>query len=133
MAGRRTSTKERAKLERCSKCGSRRMQNNVFFPMGGEVKVYVTCADCGAFVARYNVCGYTSERRYESFLHNLRFVRHSSGTRTMRLCKAFAEDCEREIQHVLELVKNREDQRPIETIIEEEYGDNPRGRGNDNR
>ncbi|MBD3369199.1 hypothetical protein GF402_02400 [Candidatus Fermentibacteria bacterium] len=129
MSEERSGRRERAKLERCTSCGSKRMKNNVYLPTGGEVKVYVTCADCGAFVARYNVCGYTSERRYESLLHSMRFVRHSSGTRTMRLCKAFAKDCEREVRHALELVRDQEDQRSIETIIEEEYGNDPRGTG----
>ena len=113
---------ETARVEHCRACKSTRMKNNIFFPHGGgDVKIYVQCADCGEYVARYIISGYTSERRYESCLHSLRFDCHASGARTMRKINAFAEKFEREYQHVLDLIREAEDQRDIEQIIEDDY------------
>lgn len=97
------------------------MRNNVYFHPGGDVKVYVQCAECGEYVARYIISGYTSERRYESFLRSLRLDCHSTSRRTRRAFKALSGDFDREYEHVLDLIKKNEDQHPIEEIIEEEF------------
>lgn len=113
--------RERARLEHCPECGSVEMQNNLYFCRGQRLRVYVQCARCGEFVARYTLRGYTSNKTYESLLSRLRDTRLTSGKRTLRLVEGFGESIEEEYKRVLDLIKTAEDKRRIEEIIEEDY------------
>jgi hypothetical protein len=112
---------ERARLEHCPECGSTGMRNNVYFCRGQPIKVYVQCASCGEFVARYTLRAYTSNKTYESLLGRLRYTRLTSGKRTLDIVEGFGEDVAKEYSHVRDLVKTQEDRRHIEDIIAEEY------------
>jgi hypothetical protein len=114
---------ERARLEHCPECGSVDMRNNLYFCRGQRLRVYVQCARCGEFVARYTLRGYTSNKTYESLLGRLRDTRLTSGKRTLHIVESFGETIAEEYQRALELVRTREDQRPIEEIIENDYPD----------
>jgi len=114
---------EGARLEHCPGCGSVDMRNNMYFCKGQPVRVYVQCADCGEFVARYSLRAYTSNKTYESLLRRMRSAKLMSGKRTLRIVEGFGEDVASEYNHVLDLVKTREDQRVIEDIIAEDYPD----------
>ena len=114
---------ERARLEHCPDCGSTEMRNNVYFCKGQPMRIYIQCAGCGQFVARYTLRGYTSNKTYESLLGRMRFTRLTSGKRTLHIVEGFGEDVATEYGHVLELVKTQEDRRRIEDIIAEEYPD----------
>ncbi|MFC1799656.1 hypothetical protein ACFL2Z_01935 [Candidatus Eisenbacteria bacterium] len=114
---------DRARLEHCPECDSVEMRNNLYFCPGQRVRVYVQCASCGEFVARYTLKGYTSNKSYESVLSRLRDTRLSSGKRTLRIVEGFEDSVAEEYSHVLDLVKTREDDRRIEEIIESEYPD----------
>jgi hypothetical protein len=113
--------KETARIEHCEKCGSTATKNNIYFLKGEYVKVYVECADCGAFVARYTLRGYTSNKTYESLLRNLRSSRFNSGKRTMKAVELFGKDVEEQYQHVRDIIREDEDQRRMEEIIEEDF------------
>ena len=114
---------ERARLEHCPDCGSTEMRNNVYFCKGQPMRIYVQCAGCGQFVARYTLRGYTSNKTYESLLGRMRFTKLTSGKRTLHIIEGFGEDVATEYGHVLEMVKTQEDRRRIEDIIAEEYPD----------
>jgi hypothetical protein len=113
--------RERARLEHCPECGSVEMRNNLYFCRGRRLRVYVQCAACGGFVARYTLRGYTSNKTYESLLARLRDTRLTSGKRTMHIVESFGENIDEEYKRVIDLVKTNEDQRRIEEIIEGEY------------
>jgi hypothetical protein len=123
MSEKECEREEFARLERCSECGSTEIRNNVYFCKGNPIKVYLQCSSCGGFVARYTLKGYTSDKTYESLLGRMRFAKLTSGKRTLHIVDAFREHVAREYEHVLGLIKTEEDQRPVEEIIEEEYGE----------
>ena len=114
------SVRERARMEHCLKCNSTSMKNNMYFQRGRDIKVYVQCADCGEYVASYVISGYATECDYESYLRSLRFKRMSSGKRVLKKMRDFAENVRAEYEHVLELIRTREDDHLIPDIIEEE-------------
>lgn len=114
---------EKARLEHCPQCRSVGVKNNIYFCKGQPVKVYVQCAKCGGFVARYTLRAYTSDKTYESLLRRFRSAKLTSGKRALHIVEAFGDDIRREYEHVLELVKTREDQRRVEDIIAEDYLD----------
>jgi hypothetical protein len=99
------------------------MKNNVYFCRGQSIRVYVQCASCGEFVARYTLRGYTSDTMYESLLERLRYTRLTSGRRAMRIIEEFGAEVTDEYGHVLELIRNAEDERRIEEIIADELQD----------
>jgi hypothetical protein len=113
--------RERARLEHCPECGSVEMRNNLYFCRGQRLRVYVQCASCGEFVARYALRRYTSNKTYESLLSRMRDTRLTSGKRTLHLVEGFGESIEEEYRRVLDLIKTAEDQRRIEEIIEDDY------------
>ena len=115
------SGSENVRVEHCMKCGGTTVRNNVYFHKGEPVRVYVQCAGCGEFVARYTLRAYTSDERYESLLRRLRFSKLNSGKRTLRIVEGFSEDVAAEFERVLELVRTSEDGRRMEQIIEEDY------------
>jgi hypothetical protein len=123
LKGCEPSGQESARVEHCMKCGSTEMRNHAYFCKGQKVRVYMQCARCGSYVARYTLFGYTSDEPYESLLQRMRFTRLASGKRTFKMVEAFGKDVQEEYEHVLELVRTGEDQRRIEQIIEQDYPD----------
>jgi hypothetical protein len=113
--------KETARIEHCEECGSTATKNNIYFLKGEYIRVYVECADCGAFVARYTLRGYTSNKTYESLLRKLRSSRFNSGKQTMRAVELFGRDVAEEFSHVRGLIKHHQDERRMEEIIEEDF------------
>jgi hypothetical protein len=111
---------ESARLEHCPKCGAAETRNNVYFRRGKKIRIYIECAKCGEFVSRYTLSGYTSDKSYDSILSRMRTVRLNSGKRTRDMVESFDADVRGEFEHVLELIRTREDERSIEEIIEEE-------------
>ncbi len=118
-----SSGHESARLEHCMKCGSTDVKNHVYFCKGQRIRVYMQCARCGEYVARYTLFGYTSDEPYKSLLQKMRFAPLVSGKRTFGIVEAFGKDVQGEYEHVMELVRTREDRRRIEEIIEEDYPD----------
>ncbi len=117
----RKKSRETARLEHCQECGSTSMKNEVYFCKGERVKVYVECAECGSFVSRYTLSGYTSSETYQSLLQKLRFQRINSGKRTMKTVQSFGRDVQEEFELVRQLIKTDQDARKMEEIIEEDF------------
>ena len=47
-----------AKREKCPSCGSHKVVNNHYLRERHHDRVYVECADCGTFIARYIIHAY---------------------------------------------------------------------------
>ncbi len=112
---------ESARIEHCPRCNSTSTKNNMYFSKGKKIRVYIECAECGEFVARYTLTGYTSDKTYESLLQKLRFTRINSGKRTMKMIEGFEDNIRKEYEYVLELVRNDEDSRHIEEILANDF------------
>jgi len=110
---------ESARLEHCNSCGGARMCNYLYRTSGKPLEVYVRCDDCGAFVARYGVSRYTSNKSYQDLIRVLGSFIHNSGRRLMRELESFDEATDRAFAHVRELVARSEDPRIIERIMAE--------------
>jgi len=121
MEQEKKSAGESARIEHCPKCDSTDVRNHMYFREGQSIRVYVQCARCDEFVARYTLRAYTSDAMYESLLERLRYMRLSSGRRMMRIIEEFGPEAAEEYRHVLELTRTKEDKRRIEEIIVDEY------------
>lgn len=108
-----------AKRERCPKCDSINLINNMLVEEGQPIKVYVQCCECGAFVARYTLEYYTSNEKYESLLNYCIKSHADSGRRMSRKIRTYSEEIEEEFKRCKELIKKGEDDRRVEEIIEE--------------
>ncbi|MCK4538302.1 MAG: hypothetical protein KAV42_05840 [Candidatus Krumholzibacteria bacterium] len=117
----RTTSSESARTEHCPNCDSTSTKNNMYFCKGEKIRVYIECAECGEFVARYTLSAYTSDKSYESLLRRLRFTRINSGKRAKNMVECFEDNVKTEFDHVLSLIKQNEDERMIENIIEEDF------------
>jgi len=107
---------EKVKRERCPVCGGLKMVDNFVKYEDGTIRVYVECAHCGSFVARYTLQRYTSNKPYESLLH---FFRKpvDSGRSVLKNIEAFTEEIEKEFKEVKERIKEKEENQKIEEII----------------
>ncbi len=112
---------ESSKAECCPRCHGTRMVNLVYVRTGQETRVYVKCADCGSYVARYVLSRYTSDRSYESLLASLRGFAHRSGKRCLEQIEEFGAMVEAEFERVQKLaIENPQKQRVEEMICEAE-------------
>ena len=80
----------RSKRELCPECDSASLHNFVLVQPGEDAAVFVDCADCGAFVARYTLRAYTCEDPYRSHLRLMRSRDMSSGAATKEKGERFA-------------------------------------------
>ena len=113
---------ETARTEHCPECHDTRMCNRFHFVQGRRPRVYVQCSSCGAFVARYTLERYTSNKPYESLLDTLRTHHGESAHHVMRQLEAFGQEVAEGFQRVREMISCQEDPRKIEQIIAGEKG-----------
>jgi hypothetical protein len=106
-----------SKLEHCPKCDSTTMKNYVHIEPGKDTQVFVECAECSAFVARYTLKLYTCDKPYDSFLRLMHKKRMGSGGATQKELKAFEEDLFVGFEKVKIEVETAEDPRSIEEIL----------------
>ncbi len=111
---------ESAKRETCPKCKSTTLINNVLVKTGDNIKVYVECANCHAFVARYTLLTYTSDKPHEVLLRRLRCLEYASGKKALRELEEYNKFIEQEFAHVKSLVV-AEETRTIEDLIKAKY------------
>jgi len=109
---------ERSKLERCPKCDSARLKNYVHIRAGEDAEVFVECADCASFVARYTLRAYTSEDPYRSYLRLMRTKDLASGVRTRSRGEGFAERLWDDFAKVKEEVAEHEEARSVEDLLD---------------
>ncbi len=108
---------ESAKAECCPKCNGTRVTNLVYVRTGEDTRVYVKCADCNSYVARYILSRYTSDRSYESLLQNLRGFAHRSGKRCLEEIEEFGTMVEAEFEHVQKIAEANPQARRVEEMI----------------
>ena len=115
-------SKIRAKKETCPKCGATEVENLVRIEDGHPMKVYVRCARCKTFVARYMVSTYTADMTYESLLRVLRtsqlYCHDCRGS--SRELEAFSTQVRREFERTEEKVQRHLEKRLIVEILDEE-------------
>lgn len=111
---------ESAKRETCPKCKSTSLINNVLVKTGDNIKVYVECANCHAFVARYTLLTYTSDKPHEVLLRRLRCLEYASGKKALRELEEYNKFIEQEFAHAKSLVVAGET-RTIEDLIKAKY------------
>lgn len=111
---------ESAKKETCPKCQSTVLINNVLVKTGDNLRVYVECANCHAFVARYTLLTYTSDKPYEVLLRRLRCLEYASGKKALRELEEYSKNIEQEFNHAKSLVLTDET-RTVEDLIKEKY------------
>jgi len=104
-------------MEHCPKCDSVNMKNYVHVETGKDTEVFVECADCGAFVARYGLKHYTSDDAYASYIRLMHTRRMDSGAAATRAIDKFKEELLHNYRKVKEEVANSEDPRSIDEII----------------
>lgn len=121
------AVQESARVERCPGCGSQRVRNLVHWERGEPLQVYVACAACDAFIARYTVERYTSSESYEGLLELLGGHVVTSERQLMQELAVMDDEVRRRFDHVRELVHRHEDPRRIEQILYEEANGEPEG------
>jgi|GEM_PF-400530 len=117
----------KAKKETCLKCGATDLENLVRIEEGKPLKVYVRCARCKTFVARYIVSTYTSDMSYESLLRILRSSQMSCHDcrGSMRELEAFSQQVQEEFQRTEQQVEKKPEGRLIVEMLEEKKPDTP--------
>ncbi len=108
-----------AKFERCPKCNSSEMRNIFYVESGEPPRVYVQCAKCGAFVARYTLSRYTSDKPYESLLRILRRFSCGDSRTCISEIEAFTEGVEEKFREALRIAREGKEKRKIEEILDE--------------
>ncbi|BAS28708.1 hypothetical protein [Limnochorda pilosa] len=111
---------ESTRVERCPACGSETVRNLVHWERGAPLEVYVACAACDSFIARYTVERYTSSESYEGLLRLLGGHVVTSERELMRELAAIDDEVRRRFERVRELAREHEDPRRIEQILYEE-------------
>ncbi len=110
---------ETVKYETCPKCSSADVKNNIYLKDRNTIMVYVECAKCGCFVARYTVKRYTSNKTYESLLQYLRNERLPGSRRAAKTIEEFSTTVEETFEHIKELRQSKDEKRKVEEIISE--------------
>ncbi len=108
-----------SRLEHCPSCNGTNMKNYVHIEPGSDVEVFVECADCNTFVARYTLKMYTGDDPYESYLRLMHKRRMSSGASTRNAISVFTDELMEGYRRVKEEVAKNEDPRSIEEILSE--------------
>lgn len=121
----------KAKKETCLRCGATDLENLVRIEEGKPLKVYVRCAKCKTFVARYIVSTYTSDMSYESLLRVLRTSQlacHDSRG-SMRELEAFSRQVQWEFEKTAQQVEEKPEERLIVEMLDEEKQHKPKPSG----
>ncbi|OYD15434.1 hypothetical protein CH333_05740 [candidate division WOR-3 bacterium JGI_Cruoil_03_44_89] len=107
------------KFETCSRCGSVDVKNNVYIKRGEPMRIYVECAKCGSFIARYTLTKYTSDKPYESLLKNLRKERFLGSRSAAKIIEEFSVPVSEAFEHIKKLRETLKEKRKVEEIIVE--------------
>ncbi len=106
-----------SRLEHCPNCDGVELKNYMRIMPGEDVEVFVECAACGSFVARYTLKMYTSEKPYESYLRLMLQRPMVTGSQTQQAQSEFAETLMAHYKAVKQGVEEQEDGRAIEEIL----------------
>ena len=111
---------EKAKKEQCPKCNGSTLINNVYVKTGDNIKIYVECANCHSFVARYSLLTYTSDKPHEVLLQKLKCLEYRSGKKALRELAEFDRSVEQEFKTVKFIIEKQEAE-SVEKLIEEKW------------
>jgi hypothetical protein len=109
----------RSKREHCPDCDAVAMENHVLMRPGRDVAIFVECAACGAFVARYTLKSYTCDDPYRSFLRLMRQRRMASGSLARDTAENFQEELLEEFRLAKEIAAAREETRDLEELMDD--------------
>ena len=108
----------RTKREHCPHCDGTAMHNLVLMRPGQDVDVFVECAACGRFVARYTLKDYTCEDPYRSFLRRMRQRRMASGSQARQTAERFKADLDADYAQARRLANSGEETRDLEVLLD---------------
>ena len=108
----------KSKRERCAQCDSAEMTNLVIVEPGEDMQVFVECAACNAFVARYTIKFYTCEDPYRSFLRQMRHRRMASGPALAKASANFSEELWSTYEKAKEMITSGEETSDLEDILD---------------
>jgi formate dehydrogenase maturation protein FdhE len=111
----------RTKRERCPACDATSMNNLVHMRPGRSVDVFVECATCGTFVARYTLEAYTCDDPFRSFLRRMRRRRQTSGGAVAKDAAGFKDELREEYETAKRLVAEKEETRFVEDLLDDLY------------
>jgi len=109
----------KSKREHCPDCDGVAVQNHVLMRPGRDVAVFVECASCGAFVARYTLKAYTGNDPYLSFLRLMRQRRMASGSQARATAESYQEELREEFRLAKEIATAREETRDLDELLED--------------
>lgn len=111
---------EKLRREHCPSCKETNVENIVQLREGKPIRIYVRCAKCKTFVARYTLERYLSDKTYESYLNDLTPVR-CSGKNIKKEIDFLSEEVKDEFDRIGQTLNDREvKDKKIEDIIVEE-------------
>ncbi|MBN2542145.1 hypothetical protein JXI42_04710 [bacterium] len=114
---------EKVRYEHCPECGSTDLKNIFYLNNGEPTKVYCRCAVCKAFVARYTLSRYTSNKCYESLLRMLK-VHTGDSRKIAKEIESFCQDVKDEYNRTLKLLEEKgEESKSIEELMTESEKD----------
>ncbi|MFH1729371.1 MAG: hypothetical protein ABIA04_13260 [Pseudomonadota bacterium] len=105
------------KREHCPKCKNTTSTNYVHVEPGKDIEIYVECANCKTFVARYNLKNYVSHDFYKSFLRLLHERRMSSGANTQNLLEEFKKETLETFEMLKKEIQENEETKSLEDLL----------------
>lgn len=109
----------KTKREHCPHCDGTALHNLVLMRPGRDVDVFVECAACGRFVARYTLKDYTCEDPYRSFLRRMRQRRMASGSKARQSAERFQAELEADYAQARRQVRSDEETRDLEELLDD--------------
>ncbi len=112
---------EQIRREHCPSCGGTALENILQFVPGKHITIYVRCLECKAFVARYILERYLSDKTYESYLNNLKPIR-LSGKKIKEELDFLSTEVKEEFERITNILDKKEvkDKHIEDLIIEKE-------------
>ena len=108
-----------SKRQHCPECDAVAMQNFVRVIPGEDAEVFVECAECEAFVARYTLRSYTCDDPYRSYLRQMRTRGHDSGALAHKTSEEFSTRLWDDYAAVKQQVGEDEENRDVEDLLGE--------------
>ncbi len=114
---------ERVRIQHCHSCNSKHTENIFYTKTGDPVAVYVRCAECGTFVAKYILQSYAGHKSYDSYLTSIK-GQSASGRKTLKDIKKFDIDIQLGYDKVLKLLEDKgEEEIEITRMVEKKDDD----------
>lgn len=109
----------RSKREHCPQCDAVEMHNFLLMRPGEDPAVFVECASCHTFVARYTLKCYTCEDPYRSFLRLMRLREQISASAVSSSANQFTERLWSDYAKAKEIAASQEETCDVEDLIGE--------------